>query len=119
MSKPIYQLRDELDYRENNPDRPVTGDVNPASYPEPEPEVGPVACIVDRITLMLGTLYREPDCADIGEAAQAGQEVLLLCKRLLLLEVTEPSRLDTPGDAARIAMHKTLAALPDGVTNQP
>jgi len=75
----IAETRDTLDHEELCAGVPA------------QPLAGPAACIEDRIALMLGVLHGS--FGSKTEAIVAGQEALILCRKLALLESTEPSRL--------------------------
>ena len=108
----IDDIRDDLDYRENNP---VTGDVNVTEYPKGEPLVGPAACVQERLIVMLEALgaIGRPSTNSEGvlyrKAIKGGQEALLLCRKLLPLETTDPSRIEQDAKRAEDLIEKARA----------
>jgi hypothetical protein len=54
------------------------------------PLVGPAACIEDRLALVVSHLHGGLGCATVHEAIKAGQDALVLCRKLVLLETTDP-----------------------------
>lgn len=112
---PVHEIEAALDHEENTDD-PIRRAVDAG-----QPQVSPIACISDRCIVMLNTLQGSDGCALRIHAIKAGQEAVVLLGKLLLLEVTAPSRIDAdPVEGMQVtvspgvAIDKMLGVLPGG-----